>query len=89
MERSVLPLPHLAGTTTRYVTATCAATCGQPVRFTAGSEGMDLERRAAIAEHGCPITTSARSSNRVASPRQPVDGDCHQQGHKVKLHDLA
>ncbi len=53
----------------RPVRATCAVTCGQSVRFTAGSEGMALERRAAIAEHRWPITTPARSSSWVA-----VDG---------------
>ncbi len=52
----------------------CAVTCGQSARFTAGSEGMGLERRAAIAEDRCPITTPAHPSSWVASPRQPVDG---------------
>ena len=51
-----------------------AVTCGQSVRFTEGSEGMGLERRAAIAEHRSLITTPARSSSWVASPRQPIDG---------------
>ncbi len=35
---------------------------------------MGLERRAAIAEHLCPITTPARPSSWVASPRQPLAG---------------
>ncbi len=52
----------------------CAVICGQSVRFTAGSEGMGLERRSVIAEHRCPITTPASSRSWVASPRQPVDG---------------
>ena len=64
-----------------------AVTCGQSVRFTAVPEGMGLERRTAIAEHRCPIATPARSSSRVASPRQPVDGIGTKQGHKVELHD--
>ncbi len=52
----------------------CAVTCGQSARFTAGSARTGLERRAAIAEDRCPITTPAHSSSWVASRRQPVDG---------------
>jgi hypothetical protein len=52
----------------------CAVTCGQSVRFTARSEAMGLSVGRQSRSIAAPITTPARSSSWVASPRQPVSG---------------